>query len=344
MTSKLNEISNFNLTLAPMVGLSHVAMRKSLRNFIPEEVRPIWPTEMLNSRKLPYQPVGHTPETIREENEILCPQILGNTEKYIARSIQRLESWGAKAIDINMGCPVKKALRHNYGVSLMGDIDYAKEVVSMAVRNSNIPVSVKLRAGHQKDNIFLLKFCEELIKAGASWLCLHPRLASEKRKGKADWSQIKLLKDEFDVPIIGNGDIQTVEDIRNMISQTGCDQVMIGRALTAKPWLLTKWAKEQGFDTTNFDHLIPEDGYEEAKVYGIYLNDFFNNCFEFFDEKNALKRIKFFTKVSTPWLNFGHSLSKGLFKLKEQKEISDFTQSFFENDSLKMSTRTELRY
>src|SRR4051794_21153033 len=109
--------ANFPVCLAPMVGLSHLALRRLVRQYLPEGASTIWPTEMLNSRRLPLEAVGLTPETLRDPDETgLVPQILGNDETAIAQSVKRLREWGAEGIDINMGCPVQKALKHNYGV------------------------------------------------------------------------------------------------------------------------------------------------------------------------------------------------------------------------------------
>lgn len=242
---------NFPLCLAPMVGLTHVAMRELMREYMPANAFTIWPTEMLNSRRLPYENLQTTPETMRAEFEPgLVPQILGNEEQPIADSVKRLIEWGAEGIDINMGCPVQKALKHNYGVALMGDPDYAAEVVRMTVKNSSVPVSVKLRAvGSNKEFKELLNFVLKLREAGASWVCLHPRTAAQKRRGQADWEQIKQLHRAVDFPVIGNGDVQTVEDALNMLTETGCDMAMSGRGLAARPWMLWQLGEELGFAT-----------------------------------------------------------------------------------------------
>ena len=227
---------NFPVCLAPMVGLTHVALRLVVRDYLPLHANIPWPTEMLNSRRLPNEKVGFTPETFRaEEESFLMPQILGNEEGAILESIKRLETWGAQGIDINMGCPVQKALRHNYGVALMGDADYAAGVVKMATNSTKFPVSVKLRAaGTNGDFSYLLNFVQGLRESGAAWICLHPRTAEQKRRGSADWSQIKTLRESVDFPIVGNGDIQTAEDVYQMKEQTGCDLVMSGRGLAAR--------------------------------------------------------------------------------------------------------------
>src|SRR5258705_1658490 len=106
---------------------------------------------MLSSRRLPTDSIGDRHETAFIANETLVPQLLANEERFIAASLRKLERMQPSAIDINMGCPVTKALKHNWGVALMGDPAYAEEVVRTTVRHSRWPVSVKLRTGLSDD-------------------------------------------------------------------------------------------------------------------------------------------------------------------------------------------------
>jgi tRNA-dihydrouridine synthase B len=241
---------NFPLCLAPMVGLTHVALRRVIAEYMPENASTHWPTEMLSSRRLPNENLKTTAETLRTADEThLVPQILGNEEKPIRESVSRLvNEWGASGIDINMGCPVQKALKHNYGVSLMGDVDYAARVVEITKKNSTVPVSVKLRAvGSEKTLPQLILFVQKLADSGADWITLHPRTAEQKRRGSADWVQITELKKALKIPIIGNGDIQTFEDAVQMLNTTGADKVMAGRALAARPWMMWQLGEHLGF-------------------------------------------------------------------------------------------------
>ena len=121
---------------------------------------------MLNTRRLPGQVFEESPFTIKSERDTtLVPQILGNQEKPISLSVKKLEDYGVKGIDINMGCPVRKALKHNYGVSLMGDPEYARSVVDMTVRHSSVPVSVKLRVGEANEEKKFLDFTKGAVIA-----------------------------------------------------------------------------------------------------------------------------------------------------------------------------------
>ncbi|HRO66759.1 MAG TPA: tRNA-dihydrouridine synthase family protein [Pseudobdellovibrionaceae bacterium] len=336
---------NFPLCLAPMVGLSHVALRATLRTYLPKGAKTLWPTEMLNSRRIPDQIVGSTPETAREDDEDgLVPQILGNQEEPIAATVALLEKWGAIGIDINMGCPVQKALRHNYGVALMGDPSYAAEVVSMTVRNSTVPVSVKLRAGPQGDFDFLQRFTEGLFEAGASWVTLHPRTAEQKRRGRADWDQIRRLIKAVQKPIIGNGDVQTAEDVFRMREETDCDMVMVGRALAARPWMLWQVGERLGFDPPEGCEGMraPETPDEEGAEYGRALLKLIASARKHFPEELALRKIRFHIRTTSVWMEFGHTLISISTKAKNLEEMVPLLEKFF-RQSQAMTPKTDQR-
>ena len=336
---------NFPACLAPMVGLSHVAFRRLLREYLPANATTLWSTEMLNSRRIPGENLKTTPETLRHDSETdLVPQILGNELEAIAKSCARLEhEWGAQGIDINMGCPVKKALSHNYGVALMGDADYAANVVRMTVQSTSLPVSVKLRAGHQKDVDYLIKFVRGLEEAGASWVTLHPRTTEQKRRGSADWSQIRTVRESVKIPVIGNGDVQIADDVLALKAETGCDLVMVGRALTARPWLLWQLRQKLGFEPpVGRTGRAPATAIEEGAEYGRALKSLAMLMQEHFSEELGLRKFRFFVKTGSPWLLFGHDLYARTCKAKTWPEILPMLDEFFSREH-SMSERTELR-
>lgn len=336
---------NFPVCLAPMVGLSHGALRAVLREYTPSGVRTLWPTEMLNSRKVPQQILGQTPETVGLPGEDgLAPQILGNEEKPIADSVSRLIQWGAVAIDINMGCPVQKALRHNYGVALMGDPGYAADVVAMAVRNSSVPISVKLRAGPQGDFDFLARFVAGLREAGASWITLHPRTPDQGRRGEADWSQIRRLREISDCPIIGNGDVQTADDVFAMLEQTRCDLVMSGRALAARPWLMWQVGERLGLHAPlGRTGGAPATREQEGEEYGRALLRLIYYSREMFGPTElALRKVRFHLRTTGPWLLFGHTLESLSHLAKSLDEFKPMVEDFFSQPQV-MFPKTDLR-
>jgi tRNA-dihydrouridine synthase B len=335
---------NFPVALAPMVGLSHVGLRHLVRRYMPRGARTFWPTEMLNSRKLPREPVGGTLETLqRFDEDLLVPQLLGNEQRPIAESIARLHDWGAAGIDINMGCPVAKALRHNYGVALMGNSDYAAEVVGMAVSVARGPVSVKLRAGVESNPEYLIQFINKLHCAGAAWVTLHPRLAGQKRRGRADWATITRVRQSLSIPVVGNGDVQTCEDVFAMQAQTGCAQVMVGRALVARPWLMWQVGERLGFPPPiGFVGAAPVTPLEEGREYGRSLQHLLEFLTVAFPEPVAHRRFLFHVRTSQMWLKFGHALWAGLTRQKSTGAMRGELIRFFAGPQ-EMTAKTQLR-
>lgn len=272
----------------------------------------------------------------------LCPQLLGNEEPYIRDSVKLLEDWGAKAVDINMGCPVRKALRHNYGVALMGDPQYAAEIVSMAVRHSTVPISVKLRAGFQRNEEFLVNFAKGLELAGAAWITLHPRTAEQGRRGNSDWTQIRLLKDELSIPVIGNGDLQTLDDIDRMLNETNCDRVMMGRALLAKPWMIAHGFKRfYGDQWQEEDEVyLPNSSEEEGAFYGRFLSRVLQLSKEYYEEVDGLKKLRFLAYHSCVWLEFGHGLYAKIKNAVSYQEVENILEYFFSHPQKSFSHTT----
>jgi tRNA-dihydrouridine synthase len=335
---------NFPLCLAPMVGLSHIALRLLVQRYTPDGACTPWPTEMLSTWRLPKEDLGATPETLRADEFPLVPQILGNEEEPIRESVAKLVDWGAAGIDINMGCPVKKALRHNYGVALMGDADYAAEVVRMTVRHSSVPVSVKLRAGLQKDEDFLLRFVRGLEEAGAAWITLHPRVGEQKRRGAADWSQIGRVREAVGLPVIGNGDVQCAEDVFAMLAGTGCDAVMAGRALAARPWLMWQVGERLGFaaPVAFRGQAAPNDPESEGVEYGracLFLLDALERYFDF---EGGAKRFRFHLRMTSGWLEFGHALGAKAARGQTYADLRATVEEFFAVPQ-RMFSRTQLR-
>jgi tRNA-dihydrouridine synthase B len=352
----LDRLSPHPVMLAPMVGLSHYAVRAALAEFLPLGARALWPTEMLNSRRIPDQCENFCPEVFfYDRANGLCPQILGNEEIPIRRSVKKLIEWGAVAIDINMGCPVNKALKHNYGVALMGDPQYAREITAMAVRASKefselsggiaLPVSVKLRAGFggtaqltsqgriedtpQINKKYITSFIAGLFEAGASWVTVHPRTAEMKRKGRADWGFLKELKLDLRMPIIGNGDVQMLSDVHDLFEIGGVDRVMIGRALMAKPWLLSGLTSEPSRE-------------EQGALFGKFLKLVLKYTREKYDEPAGLRRFRFLSVQARPWVEYGEFLVGRVQAARNYSELEENLDIFFRQDQRIMG-RTELR-
>ena len=335
---------DFPCFLAPMVGLSHAALRQTIAAYLPAKAQTLVFTEMLSSRRLPTERIGDRPETVRGPQETaLVPQLLANEERFIAASIAKLAGLAPVALDINMGCPVSKALRHNWGVALMGDPRYAEEVVRTTVRHSPWPVSVKLRTGLNDDPAYLIDFARMLEAAGAAWLSLHPRIASQQRRGRARWEYIARVRDALSIPVTGNGDVQTANDALAMLRETGCDGVMIGRAAAARPWIVWQIGEALGLPPPlgRAGDAAPSDGWSEGAEFARALTVFIDAAERSFRPADAVKRLGFFTHWGARWLDFGHELWRRVAASPDLPSARCVAAAFFSGPQ-RMSERTVL--
>ncbi len=165
-------------------------------------------------------------------------QIFGGNPDSMGQAARVISELGFDSIDINMGCPAKKVVRNNAGASLLRDSSLALEVVESVVANSDIKVSVKLRAGWERVKPEIYEFAKAAEKRGVSFLIMHPRTRTQRFSGKADWGIIKKLKEILDIPVIGNGDILTPQDAVDMLDYTHCDGIVLARGVLGNPWLI----------------------------------------------------------------------------------------------------------
>lgn len=339
----------FPFFVAPMVGISHVAFRQWIRAYTPPSLEPLLFTEMLSTRRLPSQ------ELYREET-LYCaigerrfiPQLLGNEEQFIAPSIRKLMPLGPWGFDINMGCPTKKTLSHNWGVLLMGDRGYAAEVVRMTKRHTSLPVSVKLRAGlgDHVDLEYLDQFTSSLEEAGADWITVHCRPSERRHTGEARWDIVGDLAKRRGIPVVGNGDVQTADDALGLVRDLGCDGAMIARAAIARPWILWQIARKLGIDEKPLAMAAdrpPETPDEEGREYfhGILrfsclLQEHFGNT------ESTLKRLKYHIMQSQRWLLFGHSFWKFTQSARDLVEARDLINDYAVRHPQPMSSRIRL--
>src|SRR5262249_51642568 len=154
-----------------------------------------------------------------------------------------------------------------------------------------------LRAGHQNDLSYLISFVKKIEDAGAQWVTLHPRTTEQKRRGSADWSQIREVRNSVKIPVIGNGDIQTAGDVFRLLNETGCDLAMAGRALTARPWLFWQIGEKLGMPNPTgraSNERAPQTPEEEGAEYGRVLRRLLQLMTASFSEDLALRKFRFF--------------------------------------------------
>ncbi|WP_407392495.1 tRNA dihydrouridine synthase DusB [Methanobrevibacter sp.] len=225
------------IVLAPMAGICDSAFRRIVKSMGCGLIE----TEMVSDKAIMYNNYK-TKEMLymTEEERPISQQIFGaEAESFQIASKYIYENMKPDIIDINMGCPVKKvAIKSKAGSALLKNPTKAEEIVETVVNTVPIPVTVKIRSGWDKNNVNAVEMAKIVEDAGASAITVHPRTREDRYDIPADWSIIKQVKEEVSIPVIGNGDIWTCYDAKKMLDETGCDAIMIGRAIRGNPWLV----------------------------------------------------------------------------------------------------------
>ena len=229
------ELKN-NVILAPMAGVTNLPFRIICEKFNPGLVC----TEMASSKAI-FHNDQKTKRLLNTEGEVrpISMQIFGSDEEtmgYAAKYVSKM----ADIVDINMGCPAPKVVKNGDGSKLLLDLNKAKKVIEAVVKNSKVPVTLKIRKGWDKENIVAIDIAKIAEKAGISAIIIHGRTRSEMYSGNADLDIIKQVKQCVNIPVIGNGDIIDEESALRMFEYTGVDGIMIGRGAFGNPWIFEK--------------------------------------------------------------------------------------------------------
>lgn len=227
--------------LAPMAGVTNYAYRRLLKEFGCSLVV----TEMISDHGLIYDN-GETKTMLYTKDEIpLSVQLFGGDKENLVKATKILcENYKFDILDLNMGCPVPKVVKGNSGSSWLKEDRQEElyETVKAVVEASTKPVTVKIRLGWDETSVTAEKTCEILEKAGVSMIAIHGRTRSQFYAGKATFDIIKKCKENSNIPIIANGDINSIDDAIKVLEYTGCDGVMIGRGALGNPNLIKQLA------------------------------------------------------------------------------------------------------
>ncbi|MDR0968383.1 MAG: tRNA dihydrouridine synthase DusB [Holosporaceae bacterium] len=279
--TKIESLYKNAVFLAPMAGVTDAPFRDLVASFGATATT----SEMAASEAL----VRNSEKTrkrleSKDGNLWQVVQIMGADPKNMAESARIAESFGADAIDVNMGCPARKIVSNESGSALMKNEKLAVEIAESVAKAVKIPVTVKMRLGWDAQHINFLSLAKKFEEVGAQALAIHCRTRAQMYSGKADWTAIAELKDAIKIPYLCNGDIKSGEDAAQALTESRADGVMIGREALGKPWILNQIMKflESG-------EIVPSPSLEEQ--FQIIMNHF-EAVMNFYGENRGIKLFR----------------------------------------------------
>ena len=223
-----------NCILAPMAGVTDLPFRL----LCAEQGAGLVCMEMVSAKAIYYNN-KNTEELmeIHPDEHPVSLQLFGSDPEIISEMAKRIEEKPFDILDINMGCPVPKVVNNGEGSALMKNPKLVGEIISKTVKAIQKPVTVKFRKGFDEEHVNAVEIAKIAEQSGASAVAVHGRTREQYYAGKADWEIIAQVKDAVSIPVIGNGDVTDGESARQLLTETGCDGIMIGRAVRGNPWI-----------------------------------------------------------------------------------------------------------
>lgn len=235
MKWKIGEVEIDNpFVLAPMAGVTDLPFRKLCK----EQGAGLICMEMVSAKAISFH--NKNTEALMEIDKCENPvsmQLFGSEPELMARVAAEIEERPFDILDINMGCPVPKVVNNGEGSALLKNPELIVKIVKSVSSAIKKPLTVKVRIGFENEPVDIVDIAKRVEDAGAAAIAVHGRTRQQYYSGTADWDAIRRVKEAVSIPVIGNGDVDSPEKAEALIKETGCDGVMIGRAVRGNPWL-----------------------------------------------------------------------------------------------------------
>lgn len=312
-----------NTAIAPMEGITDAAFRRLIRRLggcglsvtefvnceaLTRDVRKIW-----------------TKTEIYEDEKPASVQIYGRRPECLAQAASMCQDRGAQIIDLNLGCPAKQVVAGNAGSALMREPELCKDIFTRVAKAISIPFSVKMRLGWDSSTQNAPQIAAYAQDAGASMVVVHGRTREEAYRGKAHWDRVLPVVKALQIPVLVNGDIMTMQDARDALSQSGAAGIMVGRGLLRNPWLLRQISDER----------------EGCEIYKPSLDERLAFILEYMDllQESALSptavlgRVKCFVGYFTRALAFASQMRQQAYRAPDLETLRSYLYPYF--DALK---------
>jgi len=323
MKWKIGDVTIDNqIVLAPMAGVCDYTFRNIVKSFGCGLII----NEMVSDKSIIYGNCRIEELLYMKESERpFCQQIFGAESDTLTQAATYIEeNMKPDIIDINMGCPVAKvAIRSSSGSALLKNPENIHKIVEAVTDAVDTPVTVKIRSGWDEDSINAVEVARIIEESGADAITVHPKTRSQQYEGKSDWNIIKSVKDNVDVPVIGNGDIDSCYKAEEMIEHTGCDAVMIGRGVLGNPWLVSEC-----IDYLD-NNVKPKPVSLNAKLEMVKKH--IQELYDFKKPKIALIRSRMHAAYYVKGLYGSINIKKQIFQSKSKDDLINLLEEYFQS-------------